>query len=208
LLTDKNPAIITHLIADFSVKNQQLMNDSTDKKDNGSGESQCNCNCDYTLAFLVLRLWLAVRAILTGVEKFAAVATVQRPVIDPTTGAEDPSGAVIDMKVKFYSLTNYSGIPAPLKDKFANEPLLPHFATGIFNNLLGPTLIATGVMLLLGLGTRISLFVQGIVYTALTVGLILIKQDDGISWLGIHVALVAFALMLAKHNTFALLKKW
>ena len=43
---------------------------------------------------------------------------------------------------------------------------------------------------------------------ALTVGLILIKQDDGISWLGIHIALVAFALMLAKHNKFTLLKKW
>ena len=53
-----------------------------------------------------------------------------------------------------------------------------------------------------------SLFVQGLIYIALTVGLILIRQDDGISWLGIHIALVAFALMLAKHNQFALLKKW
>ena len=49
---------------------------------------------------------------------------------------------------------------------------------------------------------------QGLVYIALTAGLILIKQDDGISWLGIHVALIALALMLAKHNKFALLKKW
>ena len=68
--------------------------------------------------------------------------------------------------------------------------------------------LATGVMVLIGLGTRISLFVQGLIYTALTVGLILIKQDDGISWLGIHIALVAFALVLAKNNKFALLKKW
>jgi thiosulfate dehydrogenase [quinone] large subunit len=58
------------------------------------------------------------------------------------------------------------------------------------------------------LGTRISLFVQGLIYIALTFGLILIKQDDGISWLGIHVALVAFALILAKNNKFTLLKKW
>jgi thiosulfate dehydrogenase [quinone] large subunit len=42
----------------------------------------------------------------------------------------------------------------------------------------------------------------------LTVGLILIKQDDGVAWLGIHVALVAFALALARHNRFTLLKKW
>ncbi len=69
-------------------------------------------------------------------------------------------------------------------------------------------LIATGIMLLLGLGTRLSLFLQGLIYIGLTVGLILIKQDDGISWLGIHVALVALALVLAKYNRFAIFKKW
>jgi thiosulfate dehydrogenase (quinone) large subunit len=182
------------------------MNDSTDNKTSGSGE--CKCNCDYTLAFLVLRGWLAVRAILTGVEKYAAYQTIQKPLIDPVTGMEDPSGAMIDVKVKFYSMTNYSGVPAALKDKFANEPLLPHSALSAFDHLLGPALIVTGVMLLVGLGTRLSLFVQGLVYIALTAGLIVIKQDDGISWLGIHVALVALALALAKHNKLALLKKW
>ncbi|MEI9959567.1 MAG: hypothetical protein WDM76_00115 [Limisphaerales bacterium] len=86
--------------------------------------------------------------------------------------------------------------------------MLPHFATSAFNGLLGPVLIATGIMLLLGLGTRLSLFLQGLIYIGLTVGLILIKQDDGISWLGIHVALVALALVLAKYNRFAIFKKW
>ncbi len=166
------------------------------------------CRCDLTLAFLVLRGWLAVRAIMTGIEKFGAFKTIQKPLIDPTTGMEDPSGAMLEVKVKFYAFTNYSGIPAPLKDKLVNEPLLPKFALAAFDHLLGPALIATGVMLLLGLGTRLSLFVQGLIYIALTVGLILIRQDDGISWLGIHVALVALALMLAKYNQFALLKKW
>lgn len=172
------------------------------------GPATNDCNCDLTLAFLVLRGWLAVRAILTGIEKFGAYKTIQKPLVDPTTGMEDPSGAMIDVKIKFYALTNYSGVPAPLKDKLANEPLLPGFALSTFSGLLGPALIVTGLMLLLGLGTRLSLFLQGMIYVALTVGLILIRQDDGISWLGIHVALVALALMLAKHNQFALLKKW
>jgi thiosulfate dehydrogenase [quinone] large subunit len=178
------------------------MNNDIDKN-----KTTCCCTGE-TLAFLILRGWLAVRAILTGIEKFAAYKTVQQPLMDPTTGMADPSGAMIDVQVKFYALTNYSGIPAPLKDKFANEPLLPHFAASAFDHLLGPALILTGVMLLLGLGTRLSLFVQGLIYIALTTGLILIKQDDGISWLGIHIALVAFALLLAKHNRFAILKKW
>ena len=184
------------------------MNDPNETKNSSCCESSGKGCGDYSLAFLILRGWLAVRAILTGIEKFGTYQTIQKPLIDPTTGMEDPSGAMIDLKVKFYSLTNYSGIPAPLKDKFANEPLLPKFALTTFDHLLGPALILTGVMLLLGLGTRLSLFLQGLIYIALTVGLILIKQDDGISWLGIHVALVAMALMLAKHNKFALLKKW
>lgn len=163
---------------------------------------------DYTLAFLVLRLWLAARAILTGIEKFGAYKTIQKPLIDTTTGMEDPSGAMVEVKVKFYALTNYSGIPPSLKNKFANEPFLPPPLFTAFDHLLGPALIITGLMLLLGLGTRLSLVVQGLIYIALTAGLILIRQDDGISWLGIHVALVAFALALAKHNQFALLKKW
>ena len=184
------------------------MNDTNENKNSGCCENSSKCCGDYSLAFLVLRGWLAVRAILTGIEKFGAYKTIQKPLVDPVTGMEDPSGAMIDVKVKFYALTNYSGVPAPLKDKFASEPLLPNFAVVTFDHLLGPALIGTGVMLLLGLGTRLSLFVQGLIYIALTVGLILIKQDDGISWLGIHVALVALALMLAKHNRLALLKKW
>lgn len=185
------------------------MNDSTDKKQsNSSGEPPCGCNCDYTLAFLLLRGWLAVRAIVTGIEKFAATQTIQKPLMDPSTGMADPSGAMVDAQVKCYALTNYSGIPVSLKDNFAGEPLLPKFAMVPFDKCLGPALILTGLMLLLGLGTRISLFAQGLIYIALTVGLILLGQDAGVAWLGIHMALVAMALMLAKYNQFALLKKW
>ena len=166
------------------------------------------CCCDHTLAFLVLRGWLAMRALLTGIEKFGAYQSVATPVIDPTTGQPDASGVMVNVNVKHYAFANYSGIPSALKDKFAYEPLLPKFALNAFDHLLGPAFILTGIMLLLGLGTRISLFVQGLIYIALTIGLILIHQDDGISWLGIHVALVAFALVLARHNKIALLKKW
>lgn len=181
------------------------MNDTT--KQNDSGASPC-CNCDYSLAFLTLRGWLGLRALLAGVEKFGAYKSIQRPLIDPATGQPDSSGALIDVKVKFYALANYSGVPAGLKSKFANEALLPGFALNLFDKLLGPALILAGVMLLVGIGTRASLFVQGIIYMALSVGLILINQPDGIAYLGIHVALVAMALMLAKHNKLALLKKW
>jgi thiosulfate dehydrogenase [quinone] large subunit len=180
------------------------MNDSTPTQTGGGNA----CECERMLAFLVLRGWLAVRALMTGIEKFGAYKTIQKPLVDPVTGMEDPSGAMVDVKIKFYSLTNYSGVPPALKDKFANEPLLPHFALSSFDHLLGPALIATGIMLLLGLGTRIALTLQGLIYIMLTVGLIMIRQDDGVASLGIHIALVAFALLLAKYNKLAVLKKW
>jgi thiosulfate dehydrogenase [quinone] large subunit len=187
----------------MSESNETKQTAGVEKQDAKTG----SCGCDQTLAFLLLRGWLAVRAILAGVEKYGAYKTVQQPFIDPTTGQPDPN-AVVDIKVKFYALANYNGIPAALQSKFDNEVLLPHFALAAFNFLLGPALIISGVMLLLGLGTRISLFVQGLIYIALTVGLILIGQNDGPPYLGIHVALVAFALVLAKYNKLALLKKW
>ena len=58
-------------------------------------------------------------------EKFSAFNTIQKPLIDPTTGMEDPSGAMVDVKVKYYALTNYSGVPVSLKDKFAERAVMP-----------------------------------------------------------------------------------
>ncbi|MDQ8186468.1 hypothetical protein, partial [Pelagicoccus sp. SDUM812002] len=45
-----------------------------------------------SFAFLVLRLWLGVRSLLTGLEKFAGVETKQRPLLDEF-GDPDISGA-------------------------------------------------------------------------------------------------------------------
>jgi len=175
-----------------------------------ANENKCgSCGClDNTLAFWILRGWLAVRAIVTGVEKFGTYKSVQRPLIDATTGLPDASGVMHSVDIKYYSLQNYAGIPGALKDKFANEPLLPGLATNLFDHLLGPAFIISGVFLLLGIATRLSLFVQGLIYIALTFGLILIHEDAGISWLGIHVALVALAFTLVKHNKLTLFNKW
>jgi thiosulfate dehydrogenase [quinone] large subunit len=163
---------------------------------------------DYTFAFLMLRLWLSVRTIFVGIEKFGAYHSVAMPLIDPATGQPDASGVMANVNVKSYALANYAGIPAALNDKFAHEPLFPKFALVVFDRMLGPAFILTGIMLLIGLGTRLSLLAQGLLYIALTVGLVLIDQDAGVAYLGIHIGLVAGAFLLAEHNRFAVLKKW
>src|SRR5579863_8073668 len=119
---------------------------------------------DFTFAFLALRFWLGVRALFVGIQKYAAYKSVAIPLIDPTTGQPDASGVMVNVNVKSYALANYAGIPAALKDKFAHEPLFPKFALVAFDRLLGPAFILAGIMLLIGLGTRVSLAVQALLF--------------------------------------------
>jgi thiosulfate dehydrogenase [quinone] large subunit len=183
---------------------REEMTDSTEKK----LDVVRKVDWDFTFAFLILRLWLGVRALFVGIAKFGVYHSVAMPLIDPATGQPDASGVMVNVNVKSYALANYAGMAASLRDKFSHEPLMPKFALVAFDRMLGPAFILSGIMLLIGLGTRLSLLAQGLIYIALTVGLVLIDQNDGVAWLGIHVALVAGAFLLAKNNKFVVLKKW
>lgn len=169
-----------------------------------------SCGTKNTLALvygaLLLRIWLAVRAIQTGVEKFAGTKAADKVVsID---GAENEYGLTAAGSVKNYALENYSGVPDALMSKFEAEPLMLKFALPLYDKILGPALLILGFTILLGIASRTSLFLLGLLYVSLTWGLILIKQDEGVSWLGVHMILIALALMLAEHNRFTILKKW
>lgn len=159
-----------------------------------------------TLGILLIRLWLGLRALQTGIEKFAGIKTTDTPVtID---GAANTYGLTESTGEKAYALSNYHGVPKALYEKFAAEPLIPGFFLNIYDIVLGPALLLLGITLLLGIATRISLFAMGLLYTSLTFGLILLKQDAGIAWLGVHIILIVMGLVLAQHNRLAVLKKW
>jgi thiosulfate dehydrogenase [quinone] large subunit len=49
---------------------------------------------------------------------------------------------------------------------------------------------------------------MGLLYISLTWGLILINQDAGVAWLGVHMIMIVLMLSWAKHNRFELLKNW
>jgi len=156
-----------------------MMNSTETKVDPGQDFGR-TIHWDFTFAYLVLRLWLGARALFVGIQKFGSYRSVAMPLIDPSTGQPDASGVMVNVNIKSYALANYAGVPAALRDKFAHEPLLPKFALVAFDKMLGPLFILTGIMLLIGLGTRLSLLVQALIYIALTVGLILIDQNDGL----------------------------
>lgn len=185
------------------VLTKEKMSDSIERKpDTGR-----RVRWDFTLAFLVLRLWLGCGALFVGVGKFGAYRSVAIPLIDSATGKPDASGVMVNVNIKSYALDNYTGMPASLREKFYHEPLLPKLAVSAFDHMLGPAFVLTGIMLLIGFGTRVSLLAQGLLYVALTVGLILIDQNDGVAYLGIHVGLIALALLLVENNRFVVFQK-
>jgi thiosulfate dehydrogenase [quinone] large subunit len=174
------------------------MSEATEKREGWS---------DATLAFLLLRLWLGMRAVITGIEKFSTTVTEKKAAVNEL-GEADIAGAMVLVKTKVYGIANYAAVKGALAKALASEPLLPEALRKPYYAVLGYALIVLGVMLLLGLCTRTSLFLMGLLYISLTYGLILLGQDAGVAWLAIHVGLIAGALLLARHNRLALMKRF
>ncbi len=157
-------------------------------------------------ASLLLRLWLAMRAVQTGIEKFSGSKASQEAVA--VDGTANTYGLTASASVKHYALDNYHGVPQALMEKFKAEPLMNETMLRLYDRALGPALILLGITILLGIASRVSHFALGLLYISLTWGLILIKQDEGVAWLGVHMIMIVAALALAGHNRFVLLKKW
>ncbi len=133
--------------------------------------------CELTAAFLLLRLFLALRALMSCVEKF------------------ESGGS--------YSFSNYYTNMTRMATGITGASFLPLWATKAFALPLGYILGVLGVMLLLGLKTRLTLLVMGLLYIALAFGLMAVQQGDGVAWLGVYLGLVVAALVLVRHNRFA-----
>jgi thiosulfate dehydrogenase [quinone] large subunit len=160
-----------------------------------------------TYGSLLLRLWLAVRAIQTGIEKYATTKQLAGETVK-VEGVPNEEGLTTVGSMKVYAMENYHGVPEALMTKFKAEPMMLKWGLPLYDMILGPALIGLGLAILLGLAYRTSLFLLGLLYISLTWGLILINQNDGVAWLGTHMVLIVMALMLANHNRLAILKKW
>lgn len=136
--------------------------------------------CEYTHAFLVLRLFLGLRALLAGLEKFESKGS--------------------------YSFVGYYENMKRLASGITGASFMPLWATKFFAFSIGYILIVLGITILLGIKTRCSLFLMGLVYVSLSFGLMAVQESEGVAWIGMHVALVAGALVLVQHNRFALLR--
>ncbi|PTX95606.1 DoxX family membrane protein [Opitutus sp. ER46] len=134
--------------------------------------------CEYAAAFLLLRLFLGLRTLLSGVEKFENQGT--------------------------YGLGNYAQNAAHLAQGITNASFLPLWLTRGYALALGYGLLVVGGMLLLGIKSRLALMLAGAVYLSLAFGLMAVQEAEGVAWLAIHIGLIAGALVLVRHERFAL----
>ena len=182
------------------------------------------------MAFWLLRFWLAARAIGTGLTKF--IGKVEGEIPNPEFEAKiketmadglsrsEAMEIVTDVPEKIrgtmdvISFSSYHGLPekGPMTiETFSASPLMPSFMVEPYAAVLGSALVALGITVLLGICTRVSLFLMGLLYISLTWGFIILEPNmgpsaaAGIAYLGVHMVLIVAALLLADYNKFELL---
>lgn len=144
-----------------------------------SPSATCCASSNATAAFLILRLFLGLRAFLSGLEKFESGGT--------------------------YSFENYGKTMARIANGITGASFLPSWATKAFALPLGYIFLALGIMLLLGIKTRCAFILLALVWVGLGFGLMAVQSDEGAVWIGTYVGLTVGALLLVRHNRFALL---
>jgi thiosulfate dehydrogenase [quinone] large subunit len=141
-------------------------------------ENPTTTRCEYTAAFLLLRLFLGLRTLLAGLEKFELKGT--------------------------YSFANYYENMGKMASGITGASFLPLWMTRNFAHAIGYLLILFGAALLLGLKPRLTLVLLGLTYVGLAFGLMAVQEQQGTAWLAIYIGLIAGALVLVRHNRFAL----
>lgn len=134
---------------------------------------------EYTAAFLLLRLFLGLRTLLEAVHKFESQGS--------------------------YSMENYSRNMGRMAEGITGASFLPLAMTKPYATILGFALLILGAALLLGIKTRLTLILTGLVYVSLSFGLMSVQESEGVAWLGMHILMFVAALLLVRHNRFALL---
>jgi thiosulfate dehydrogenase (quinone) large subunit len=147
--------------------------------ENPASNNCCNSRLEYTGAFLLLRLWLGLRTLIAGLEKWESGGT--------------------------YSFENYYKNMGRMAQGISGASFMPLWMTKNFAHTLGYALVVLGLCVLLGVKSRLSLFATGLLYVGLSFGLMAVQEGEGVAWLGMHMIMIAGALLLVRYERFAIL---
>ena len=146
--------------------------------DTSASNTSITIRGEHTAAFLLLRLFLGLRTLMAGLEKFEAN--------------------------RSYSTENYAANMERMATGISANSTIPLWAAKAFALPLGYLLTILGLAILLGIKSRVSLFITGLLYTGLGFGLMAVQEGEGVAWIGAQVLMFAFALFLVRSDRFAL----
>jgi thiosulfate dehydrogenase [quinone] large subunit len=133
-------------------------------------------------ANLILRLWVGLRLLMAGLDKFR------------------PKGTNI------YDFTMESlkaNVTAPAK-VMAENTFIPPMMVSMFFVGLAIALIVVGAWVIIGLFSRTALLFAGLIFVALSFGLMALPDDVEAVYRGIEVGVTGLALMTAGHSKISL----
>ena len=156
------------------------------------------------LAFgaLLLRLWVGMRLLFAGLEKWKTKVTESVP---------NPEGAEGEMIEKTFWKYDVFGENAKevytenmgyITLNMNNDSVLLSWMIERYAGMLGWMLLIVGAWVLIGLCSRAALVAAGFVFISLTFGLCTIGADPEIVERGVEVGLVVGALALARYQVF------
>ena len=134
-------------------------------------------------ALLILRLWIGLRLFFAGIEKFRGKSD---------TGEIELTFAHFKSKMAIIS----EGVSA--------NSMLPKWMCDAYAYPLPFLLTIVGIACLVGIFTRLSLLLAGLLFLSLAFGVMVLPDDTQSLYLGLHVAICAFALCISKHHWLSL----
>ena len=134
-------------------------------------------------ACFFLRMWIGMRLLFAGLTKWKGK--------NEETGLAEfsPSHAPNAMEPIITVMKEFTPIP---------EGML-----GIYAKFLPWALVITGIWVIIGLFTRISLIAAGAIILSLSLGLMLLPDDIDAVRRGVELIVIALALITVKHNILA-----
>ena len=162
--------------------------------------SECCSKFRFDLAFanLLLRLWIGMRLLGAGIDKWRAGSCFGFKGVGPDGAEIDIASGVT------FSAENYDKKLANIAKLTFDKGFLPKPLCDMYAKPLGYILLGVGAWVILGLLSELSLFAAGLVFLSLGVGLATLPDDTEVVFIGIHILIVAAALATSRHKNFSI----
>jgi hypothetical protein len=149
-----------------------------------------------TAAFIVLRLFMGFRLVLSGLEKmgyFVAKGTASPEEAFRLTQWFGPSGITSELPYG-------DGKMANIAKAMTDYTTLPKVMIQAFLIPLPYVMLVTGFLILIGLLNRFAWWMAGLIWFSLALGQMLLPDEATVQHLGVYLLMCAVALIIIDHN--------